>query len=168
MGNYQLNRNALEIRQADASDMDSLLGLVAGFREVLGRSDPVDETLMVSLKKLLASDDAEFFLAVDEASRCLGYIQQRYRHSIWLSGLEATLEDLYVSPGRRKLGIGTRLVQFAIKRAKENGCKAIKLDTNESNRAAINLYRRLGFSTGTSRFSNSRQLLFEKRLEADF
>jgi len=164
MGNYQPNRNTLEIRQACLSDVDGLLSLVAGFREVLGRGDPKDETLIASLKKLLASDDTEFFLAVDEASGCLGYIQQRYRHSIWLSGLEATLEDLYVSPDRRTMGIGTRLVQFAVKRARENGCKAIKLDTNESNRAAISLYRRLGFSSGNSRFSSSRQLLFEKSL----
>lgn len=161
-------RNTLKIRQADPSDLEGLLSLVAGFREVLGRSDPDDENLMVSLKKLLASDDAEFFLVVDEASTFLGYIQQRYRHSIWLSGLEATLEDLYVSPYSRKQGIATRLVKFAIGRAKEKGCKAIKLDTNESNHAAINLYGKLGFSSGSSRFSNSRQLLFEKRLEGSF
>ncbi len=130
----------------------------------MGRRLPDDKTLQRSLERLLRSDDAEFFIALDDSSKAVGYIQQRYRYSMWLSGLEATLEDLYVSPYRRRLGAGTKLVLFAVERARAKECKAIKVDTNESNRLAIDLYHKLGFSSGSSRYSNSRQLLLEKDL----
>ena len=113
---------------------------------------------------MLINGDAEFFIAFDDTSMAVGYIQQRYRYSLWLSGLEATIEDLYVSPDWRRQGAGTQLVEFAIERARAKGCMAIKLDTNESNRSAIDLYVKLGFSSGSSRYSNSRQLLLEKSL----
>ena len=155
----------MNIRMASLSDVDDLQRLVSCFREVLGRNNPNDETLGGSLKKLLIGGDAEFFLIADDTFRAVGYIQQRYQYSLWLSGLEATLEDLYVSPDRRRQGMGIHLMQFAIERAKEKGCRAIKLDTNESNRSAIDLYLKLGFTSGSSRYSDTRQLMFEKNLE---
>ena len=154
----------IEIRQADPSDLDALQSLVCGFREVLGRRLPDDDTLRESLEELLMSRDTEFFIALGDTSMAVGYIQQRYRYSLWLSGLEATLEDLYVSSDSRRLGVGTQLVQFAIESAREKGCKVIKVDTNESNRSAMDLYFKLGFTSGSSRYSNSRQLLLERSL----
>ena len=155
----------MKIRLASLADLDDLQALVAGFREVLGRSHPDDETLRGNLKNLLLTGDAEFFIAINDASEAMGYVQQRYRYSIWLSGLEATLEDLYVIPFSRRKGVGTYLVQFAVERAKEKRCRLIKLDTNERNKSAIDLYEKVGFRSGSSRFSGSRQLLLEKTLE---
>ena len=155
----------MKIRVANLTDLDSLLKLVIGFRGALKRRLPDDETLKGSLKSLLINGESEFFLAIDDSSNVAGYIQQRYRYSLWLSSLEATLEDLYVSPVTRRQGMGTLLVQYAIERAREKGCQAIKLDTNERNLNAINLYSKLGLSSGSSRFSDSRQLLFEKIID---
>ena len=155
----------MKIRVANLTDLDSLLKLVTGFRGALKRRLPDDETLKGGLKRLLISGESEFFLAIDDTSNVAGYIQQRYRYSLWLSSLEATLEDLYVSPDTRRQGMGTLLVQYAIERAREKGCRVIKLDTNERNLNAINLYSKLGFSSGSSCHSDSRQLLFEKIID---
>ena len=154
----------MKICVADLSHLDDLQRLVAEFRDLLQRSHPYDTALRENLQRLLTKGEAEFLLAVDDTRRAVGYIQQRYRYSLWLSGGEATLEDLYVSPASRRRGVATHLVQFAIERAKEKGCHTIKLDTNESNHDAIRLYRRLGFLSGSTRFSKSRQLWFEKSL----
>ena len=72
------------IRVASLSDMDDVFRLVSSFREVLGRNHPDDETLRGSLKRLLISRDAEFFLTADDTPKAVGYIQQRYRYSHWL------------------------------------------------------------------------------------
>ena len=127
-------------RIAKLSDLDDLLELVIGFRDHLQRSVPDDSRLRESLERLITIGDSEFFLSVDDAGRGVGYIQQRYRYSLWLSGLEACLEDLFVTPSRRRQGVAKGLVQFAIRRAGEAGCRSIKLDTNESNQAAFRLY----------------------------
>ncbi len=74
----------MNIRVATLSDMDDVFRLVSSFREVLGRNHPDDGTLRENLKKLLISDDAEFFLTADDTPKAVGYIQQRYRYSLWL------------------------------------------------------------------------------------
>ena len=128
------------------------------------QSHPEDTALRENLKNVMTTGEADFLLAVDDSRRGVGYIQQRYRYSLWLGGMEATLEDLFVLPAERRQGVATQLVESAIKRAMEKGCQAMKLDTNENNYGAIQLYRRLGFLSGSTSFSDSRQLSFEKLL----
>ena len=83
---------------AELPDLDDLLGLAVEFRDHLQRSHPDDARLRDNLRRLISTSDAEFYLAVDEAGRGVGYIQQRYRYSLWLSGLEACLEDVKAVP----------------------------------------------------------------------
>lgn len=154
----------MEIRIASLEDLEHLLPLVVGWRDMMQRSYPDDQTLKSSIEGMIASSDTEFFLATGDDGNGLGFIQQRYRFSLWLNALEATLEDLFVSADSRKKGIGARLVQFAIQRAENNGCRSIKLDTNARNRDAIRLYKRMGFLSNSTRFPDSHQLSFEKGL----
>jgi ribosomal protein S18 acetylase RimI-like enzyme len=152
---------------ADLSHLDDLQGLVAEFRDLLQRGRPYDPALRQNLQRLFAKGEAEFLLAVDDTGRAVGYVQQRYRYSLWYGDMEATLEDLFVSAATRRQGVATHLLRFAIERAKDRGCQTIKLDTNESNHDAIRLYQRTGFLSGSTRFANSRQLSFEKYLGLD-
>jgi len=53
---------------------------------------------------------------------------------------------LAVEHTHRRSGIGTALVQRAIRRMQQMGCQSIRLETEVTNRAAMNLYEdRLGF-----------------------
>lgn len=152
------------IQLADSEDLDDLADLIGGFRDFLERRHPEDEEIRRSLYRMLGSNEADFFVAVDGTSKAVGFIQQRYRYSLWIDGLEATLEDLFVSPEGRRQGVGTKLVQFAIDQARAKECKAIRLDTNESNHPAMELYDKFGFSAGADEFGGSRQLLLTKFL----
>lgn len=151
-------------RIARLSDLEDLLGLVVAFRDHLQRIHPDKTMLREGLRHLVSTSDSEFFLTLDDAGRGVGFIQQRYRYSLWLGSLEACLEDLFVVPSSRRQGVAKSLVAFAIQRANEKGCRSIKLDTNELNLAAVKLYEGLGFSSGSTRYSDSRQLTFEKVL----
>ena len=108
----------METRIADLSDLNDLQRLVIGFRDQLRRSEPNDAALREGLRRMLTMAEAEFMLAIDGTRGAVGYIQQRYRYSLWLGDLEATLEDLFVDAASRRQGVATRLVQFAIARAK--------------------------------------------------
>jgi len=100
---------------------------------------------------------AEFFVALDDAGDFVGFIQQRYRYSIWSSGLEACIEDLYVAPESRRRRVGSKLVEYAVNHAQAKNCRSIAVDTNELNEPAILLYSRRGFSSGSSRFPGGKQ-----------
>jgi ribosomal protein S18 acetylase RimI-like enzyme len=80
-------------------------------------------------------------------------------------GAEAELEDVFVVPEARRRGVGLRLVQFAIARANERGCRSMGLNTNERNEGALALYRRLGFRSERPRWQGGRQLWLNKPLE---
>lgn len=62
------------------------------------------------------------------------------------TGLEAELAELYVRPEARGRGIGGRLCQEALRLFRARGVTLASVWTHESNRAAMALYRRQGFS----------------------
>ena len=60
------------------------------------------------------------------------------------------LEDLFVLADARGAGLGAALVELALGRARERGCRRVELDTNECNDAALALYARFGFTARAS------------------
>lgn len=55
------------------------------------------------------------------------------------------IHKLYILPGQQKKGIGRKLIDFAMERAREVGDGAIYLNVNKYNENAINFYHRTGF-----------------------
>ncbi len=154
----------LTIRLAGADDLSSLVALVGGFRDHLGRSKPSDSVLEKTISRMLTSSDAQFLVAETETLSCVGYALIRYRYSMWLDRAEAFLEDLFVVSAARRSGVGRALAERAIADAEAKGCAEVNLDTNETNSAAIQLYERLGFTNSMGE-AYGRQLWFERRLE---
>ena len=113
---------------------------------------------------MIVGGDAEFFVAVTAGRTGAGFVQLRYRYSMWLSAYEAHLEDLFIAPSYRRRRLGTNLVEHALGRAVEKGCASVVVDTNERNVPAIRLYEKLGFSSSSNRWDAGRQLQLRKQL----
>ena len=152
----------MKMRKATIDDLESILTLVMGFRNYLNLESPSESEFRNGLKKLMSGDDAEFFIVSNNRNVVYGYILLRYRFSMWASGLEARIEDLFVSPSNRKKGTGKELVKYAIKKATEKGCVTICLDTNENNPVTMNMYTQLGFKANKLRWDNGRQIFFRR------
>jgi ribosomal protein S18 acetylase RimI-like enzyme len=75
--------------------------------------------------------------------------EQGYEKATW--GYKGGYDRIYVihtlavHPDYLKMGIGRRLLQFAEEFGLENGIEAIRLDVNEKNIPAINLYESCGY-----------------------
>ncbi|WP_367849166.1 GNAT family N-acetyltransferase [Rhodoferax sp. WC2427] len=152
----------MNIQVATPADAHKLVSLAVPFREHLARLAPSNSEFSASIRLLLAAHDAEFYIASAEGQP-VGYVLLRYRHSMWANGLEATIEDLFVTPTLRKQGTGKALIQFALARANRAGCKSACLDTNEFNVASTKIYSDLGFNAVSKRW-NGRQIFFRKEL----
>jgi ribosomal protein S18 acetylase RimI-like enzyme len=74
-----------------------------------------------------------------------GFVQLRFRPSVWSDSLEAYLQELYVVPDRRGEGMGRALLEAAIDVAREEGATYMDLDTSEDDVAARGLYESAGF-----------------------
>ncbi len=61
------------------------------------------------------------------------------------TGLQARIEDVVVDADARGRGIGARLTEIAIERAREAGAKSVGLTSRPSRDAANRLYLRMGF-----------------------
>jgi hypothetical protein len=83
-----------------------LIHLATAFRDHLGQSLPSDTDFRQSIALLLKDAGTEFVLARDIHGTALGYVQLRYRHSMWTSAPEAELEAVFVVGEARRRGGG--------------------------------------------------------------
>jgi ribosomal protein S18 acetylase RimI-like enzyme len=56
-----------------------------------------------------------------------------------------TIEFVFVDPKYRNMGLGTGLLKYAIKLAKEKGAKKVNLNVASNSTRAIDLYKKMGF-----------------------
>ncbi len=74
-----------------------------------------------------------------------GYLvcsRQRYREVF-----SVHVVSMGVVPSRRRRGIGRRLLMAAVRGARRAGADRVRLEVSTRNRAAVGLYRSLGFET---------------------
>lgn len=58
---------------------------------------------------------------------------------------EAEILSIGISPRHRRAGLGWRLMRSAIQEAERRGAEEMFLEVDETNAAAVGLYRKLGF-----------------------
>lgn len=78
-------------------------------------------------------------VAVDTARALKGYGQL----TLWPGCAE--ISDLVVSPSYRGQGVGTAVVQYLVRAAREMHVPCVEIGAAVSNPGAVTLYRRLGF-----------------------
>jgi GNAT superfamily N-acetyltransferase len=130
------------------------------FRDWWERDEPDDAAVEAGVRRLLADPDTDYLLAGDPA---VGVCGLRYRFSVWTGADDCCLEDLFVEPEARGLGLGRALVAAAFERARERGCVRMELDVNEANPTALALYESLGFESRSAP-PGGRNLLMRRRL----
>ncbi|HRV60907.1 MAG TPA: GNAT family N-acetyltransferase, partial [Solirubrobacterales bacterium] len=116
--------------------------LVAAFRDFLGGVSPTIAEIEATASILLRDRATEFLLIGDPES---GFVQTRFRLSVWTGAEDAWLEDLFVEESARGKGYGRALVEAAVERARSRGCDRIQLDVNQANVNALKLYESCGF-----------------------
>ena len=89
----------------------------------------------------LTGNPAAYLYVAESASggAIVGYI------GFWFIVDEAHISTLAVKPGRRRQGIGRRLLENALQEAARLGAELVSLEVRASNSAAIELYRQYGF-----------------------
>ena len=153
------------VRKATSQDLECLVASFQDFGALI-EDDTLGPAERIARDVALLLDDprTDFFVALDGDGSCAGMLQQRYRYSVWLSGLEANIEDLYVIESVRGKGFGRALTQRALAEATARGCRRVVLDTNERNTAARRLYEGMGFSHTREHPEPGRMLLYARPL----
>lgn len=74
-------------------------------------------------RRVIADLGCDLYVA-DENGDAVGLVTVSYQRVLALGGQRAVLEDLVVREDRRGAGIGSRLLDFALRRARKRGVKS--------------------------------------------
>ena len=136
--------------RAEPAEAETVARLLVEFRDWHGRDWPSENAFLAGVERLIERTDAEFLIATpDDDSPPAGVCQLRYRFGIWFASEDCWLEDMFVREDARGRGVGAALLEAAITRARDRGCRRIELDVNERNPEALALYERVGFAVST-------------------
>lgn len=150
--------------RAESHEAESVARLLVAFRDHLGLDWPSDNAFLAGVERLIDDPATEYLLGAPHADAPpAGVVQLRYRFAVWRAGHDCLLEDLYVEPPARRVGLGRALLSAAIERARERDCRRIELDAAETNDAALALYRGAGFSDRA--YEGGRALFLRLRLD---
>lgn len=113
-----------------------------------------------SLEQYAKGGDQALFLAL-EGDLCLGHIALEKEFMGW-----AYVEDLEVAAPHRGRGVGTALIQEAVRWAKGLGLTGLRLETQDNNLRACRFYLKQGFQIGGVNYLRYHTLPFPKNQEA--
>jgi len=136
----------LRVWRAEPADAADVARLIADFGDWWGKNVVPEDEVRASVERIMSGDDGEYLLGAVNGEP-VGVCQMRFRWSVWKSAEDCWLEDLFVREDARRSGLGRALVDAALERARERGCKRIELDVNEDNVPARALYEACGFLT---------------------
>jgi ribosomal protein S18 acetylase RimI-like enzyme len=151
--------NSATISLVDARTLDAVVGLFeAQLREHEITSSREDLRLMA---ETVMRDRRYGFMLVASASdgSPIGVAYASSLLSLEHGGVSGWIEELYVSPQWRGQGIGSRLIEEVVSRAKEAGWRALDLEVDATHQRAKALYARHQFrSLRRSRFYRALEL----------
>ncbi len=138
----------IRICQADVKDLDQIVALLAD--DFLGSQreryeQPLPQSYHNAFQAIQEDPNNELIVA-KMTNNVVGVLQITYTPYIThQGGWRATIEGVRTSASTRGKGLGTKLIEFAIERAKEKGCHLAQLTTDKQRDDALKFYQKLGF-----------------------
>ncbi|WAL67307.1 GNAT family N-acetyltransferase [Amycolatopsis cynarae] len=130
----------MHIRPADVMDADSVFDLLREFATSYPARRPEFDRNYERLLAAMTYDTTDFLVAED-GGQVIGYALAARFLVLYANGWVSELQELVVTPCRRGQGVGRKLVEAVVARARATGAVEVTVPT----RRARDYYRRLGF-----------------------
>jgi ribosomal protein S18 acetylase RimI-like enzyme len=150
-----------EVRQATVEDAADVARLLHDFNAEFAEPTPGVAALTEHARRLLEEGEMTVLLVGGGPD---GISLVRFRPSVWTGSPEAHLQELYVVPGRRGLGIGRALLEATMAAARQAGATGIDLNTGATDTAARSLYESCGFTNREGGPDGPAMLFYERDL----
>jgi len=136
----------MKIEMATTSDIPTLCILLDCLFSQEVEFKPDHETQSRGLEMILNNNNIGNIFVAKKNEKIIGMVILLYTVSTALGERVALLEDMVVSPNERELGIGSMLLDHAVKYATKKGCKRITLLTDKMNIRAQKFYKQHKFN----------------------
>ncbi|MCP9931121.1 GNAT family N-acetyltransferase [Cyanobium sp. AMD-g] len=131
------------VRQAGPDDLEVIVPLFDGYRQFYGQPSELDRVRAFLKQRLVQGDSALLIAEADR--RALGFTQLYPSFSSVSMARIFILNDLFVVPEARRSGVARRLLEAAVRHAREAGAIRLTLSTAHTNTAAQALYASVGW-----------------------
>jgi GNAT superfamily N-acetyltransferase len=132
------------IRAATPADVGQILGFIRALAAYEREPDAVTATEEGLLHHGFGPNPFYSCLIAEKDGEPAGFALFFYNYSTWLGRPGLYLEDLFVEPRFRGLGIGKALLQRVAAIALEKGCGRMQWEVLDWNTPAIDFYRAMG------------------------
>jgi GNAT superfamily N-acetyltransferase len=138
--------SAITIRAANAGDVDEILALIRELAEYERAPQDVTATPADLLRDGFGENARFHVLMACEGSKVAGFAFYFFAYSTWRAQPTLYLEDLFVRPAYRRLGLGLGLMRRLAEEAVKTGCGRFQWQVLDWNEPAIRFYETLGAS----------------------
>ena len=122
------------IRKLSKKDISHVSDMIKTYLEISHEYKEFNEERLLNTLKLVLDEPNNLFVIVNDEDAAIGYINFH-------------ISELIVHEGERSKNLGTKLINFAIDRARELSCERVMLNNSmESISYKRNFYKNLGFS----------------------
>lgn len=136
----------IQIRPTSLQDIDSILPMVEQYWR-LEAIEGFDRQRIGRLLRRVFQDPQlgqGWFATVDGTPA--GYLLAVYVFSLEHQGMTAEIDELFVAPAHRNLGLGGLMLSRAEAEFRARGCTNVSLQLGRHNESARRFYRRHGFA----------------------
>ena len=137
------------VRQATSDDLETVAQLFDQYRQFYRRASDISAARAFIGSRLLNGDSIIFVVQAEPGGAIVGFTQLYPLFASLSIGRAFVLNDLFVSPVARGLGLGRHLLVRATQYGRESGARYLELSTQTTNVAAQRLYEKLGWVRDT-------------------
>ena len=132
--------NTVTVRTATKDDAGQIHQFIVELAIYEKAEHEVKSTITDIEKTLFTEGCTAHALMVDLDGESVGMAVYFFNYSTWLGKNGVYLEDLYVTPKRRGLGLGKKLMAKLARIAQENNCGRMDWSVLDWNQPAIDVY----------------------------
>lgn len=138
--------HSINILAASDSDIDAIVPLVQQYWRFEAIEGFQAARIQELLRRVIQDPSLGRAWLATADGKPAGYLLAVYVFSLEYQGLTAEIDELFVDPGYRGLGLGGRLLETAEHSFRLRGCTKVFLQVGRDNEAARAFYHSRGFS----------------------
>ena len=139
----------MNFRSASINDLPVIVNMLAD--DKLGKErerlqTPLPEAYVLAFRKIDEDKNQELMLIENEKNEILGTFQLTFiQYLTYQGGKRAQIEAVRIRKDQRGAGLGEKMIQWAIARARQKGAHVLQLTTDKQRPKALHFYAKLGF-----------------------
>lgn len=141
----------MKFRKATENDISVIIEMLAD--DELGKErenfqNPLPNEYLKAFNNINSDKNQELIVVENENLEIIGTLQLTFiQYLTYRGGIRAQIEAVRIKKEKRGLGLGKKMFEWAIKRAKEKNAHLLQLTTDKKRPKAIKFYEELGFKS---------------------